>query len=292
MSRLDRLFYFVAIVVDCCTCALNRFSLSFVLIFVIDLVFYCIAAIIMFSMGFEVNSFYDLRKYKDGRDCEYALYSCRGGFSLLSRLLFGDGDYLVKFSFLDNMWLAMKEISSTAGWVSVWKAFAYNFLAFLGAVLLINLWIIILIDTRYRSKLMKTARAARHRAAIAGDVVSSIIHRNITLEDEHRLASPNASAVFTSFLLDSGCFGWRAIFRRMSSIAPFFRSCLCRNKIRQRSSGKYFHYLVPVERTGREQSDLWEENIREIEKSLKRELKKKTRTASRRTQALVDSLAA
>ena len=207
-------------------------------------------------------------------------------------MFFGDNEYLAQFCLFDNIWLTMKEISSTAGWVSAWKAFAYNFLAFLGAVLLMNLWIIILVDTTNRSKLMKTARATRHRAVIAGDVVSSIIHRNITSEDEHRLASPNASAVFTSFLLDSGCFGWRAIFRRMLSIAPFFRSCLYRNKIRQRAGGKHFHYLVPVERTGREQSDLWEENIREIEKSLKRELKKETQAASRRTQALVDSLAA
>ena len=289
---LNRLFVFAFNLVSCCNQIALGFSLGFVASFILDLVFNCIVAIIGLLTGSEVGSLHDLCRSKDDGDCKYVFYTCSHGSGGLFSSFFGDSDYLAKISLFDNMWLAIKEISLTAGWVSVWKAFAYNFLAFLGAVLLMNLLLVIVGDACDRSRINKTSKVARHRAAIAGDVVSSIIHRNITLEDEHRLVSPNASAVFTSFLLDSGCFGWRAIFRRMLSIAPFFRSCLYRNKIRQRAGGKYFHYLVPVERTGREQSDLWEENIREIEKSLKRELKKETQAASRRTQASVDSLAA
>ena len=91
-------------------------------------------------------------------------------------------------SLFDSMWYAMKAISSMEGVVGVWRAFVYNLFAFVGGIVLINLLIAILGDAYDRSKLNEKAELTRHRAAIAGDVVSSITHHNDMSNAEHRLS--------------------------------------------------------------------------------------------------------
>ena len=171
------------------------------------------------------------------------------------------------------------------GVVGIWRAIIYTFFTLLGGVILINLLIAIMGDAYDRSRHNEKAELIRHRAAIAGDVVSSEPHRSLITEGEHRLALPTASTVFTSFLLDSVCFEWRAILRLMSAITHYIRSWFYRGKVRRRVSGKYFHYLVPVEETGGEKNEPWQGKIREIEKSLKREMRKQIQEAAQRTEA-------
>ena len=174
------------------------------------------------------------------------------------------------------------------GVVGVWRAIIYTFFTLLGGVTLINLLIAIMGDVYDRLKLNQKAELIRHRAVIAGDVVSSVPHRNLITGGEHRLALPTASTVFTSFLLDSVCFEWRAILRLMSAITHYIRSWFYGDKVHRRVSGKYFHYLVPVEETGGEENEPWQGKIREIEKSLKRELRKEIQEAAQRTEGSVD----
>ena len=184
---------------------------------------------------------------------------------------------------------AMKAFGSTEGIVSVLKFFFLGFFIFFAGIILMNLFIPILADAYDRIKLNEEAELIRRRAVITGDVVSSVSYRSVSSRKQHRLALPDASTASAAFfLMESACSRGRAILRLMSAIASYVRSWLYISKIRHRVSGKYFHYLVPVEKTGREKSGLWEGRIREIEKTLKRELKKDTEDAAQGTKASVD----
>ena len=166
----------------------------------------------------------------------------------------------------------MKEFGSTEGIVGLMKLLFISFFVLFGGIVMMNLFVPILVDVYDRVKLNEEAELTRRRATIAGDVLSFVSYRGAASREEHLSTPPVASTPCTPFLVCRACFGWGAISGLMSAIASFFRSCFYKSKIRQRAGGKYFHYLVPAEKTGREKSDTREGRIRDIEKTVEREL--------------------